>query len=200
MTLTYTNSELGNRPFTTQDKVKGKRLFYKDSVLLMERELADLEEWSIENVVARRARLKAWTLQRWHVDKPEEIVEAKDEESSLGEPTHDDYMRIFTRRPVPRGQKQLFKALYDAHETGLTNDELVRVMGRRDRQDLAGVLGALGRRINGTPGYSYKTGLGTRMLLTANAAPGNQWRYFLKPETRQILEELNPPWLHEMVK
>ena len=38
-----------------------------------------------------------------------------------GGPTPEDYRRLLTRSRVPRGQRQLFKALYDAGDTGLTH-------------------------------------------------------------------------------
>ncbi len=197
LTLTYTNTELRNRPFNGQGKKKGKKDFYADSVLLIEKELAKLEDWTIETLVLRREKIKAWTMQRWHVEKPDVIPE---DESIEDGPTLADFKRVLTRRAVSRGQKQLYKALYDAGDAGLTNDEMVRIMGRRDRQDLVGILGALGGRVNNTPGYGRAARPGIEMLLIIESAPGEQWRYYLRPETRETLEELNPPWLHEMVK
>jgi hypothetical protein len=115
-----------------------------------------------------------------------------------GRPTGQDFALVLTRRPVPRGQQQLYKALYDAGDQGLSQDELVAVMGRRDRYDLAGVLGALGRRVNNTPGYSQETGYGIGMVLTWEQLPDGQWRYTLRPGMRAALEKLDPRWLHEM--
>lgn len=196
LTLTYTNTELGNRPFLGQGKVKGKRDFYEESVFLMERELAKLEDWNLAALNSRREQIKTWALARWHVDKPDMPAE---DEPDLDGLANGDIKEVFTRRAVPRGQQQLFTALYDAGEGGLTNDELVQIMGRRDRQDLVGVLGALGRRVNNTEGYGRATKPGIGMLLFIEPDSGNQWRYSLRPETRAALEELNPSWLQEMV-
>ena len=117
---------------------------------------------------------------------------------SPGRPTEKDFALVLTRRPVPRGQQQLYKALYDAGDVGLTQDELIEVMGRRDRYDLAGVMGALGRRVNNTPGYSQEKTPGMGMALTWEQTRDGQWRYCLRPGMRRALRELNPSWLYQM--
>jgi hypothetical protein len=114
------------------------------------------------------------------------------------EPTPEDFQRILSRIPVPRGQKQLYRALYDAGAKGLIQDELVKVMGRRDRSDLAGVLGALGKRINGTSGYGQTEQPGTAMVLSVEKTHDGQYRYRLLPAMRAALEMLDPSWLREM--
>jgi hypothetical protein len=118
--------------------------------------------------------------------------------SGPAEPAHEDYVRVLTHIPVPRGQQQLYKALYDARDEGLTHDELVEVMGRRDRQDLSGVLGALGRRISGIPGYGEANRPGVEMVISYEQLADGLQRLRLVPEMRQALEELEPSWLHEM--
>lgn len=109
-------------------------------------------------------------------------------------PTVDDCLRILTRRSVPNGQIQLYQALLVAGSKGATTAELVSTMGRRDAKDLSGVLGALGNRINGTPGYgeSQKPGIG--MILRWNKVDEG-WRYYLKPVMREALAAHAPPWL-----
>jgi CBS domain-containing protein len=114
------------------------------------------------------------------------------------EPTHDDYLVVLTHIPVPPGQQQLYKALYDAGDDGLTHDQLVETMGRRDRQDLSGVLGALGHRISGVPGYGQTRRPGVKMVIAYEQLPDGQQRVRLVPEMRKALEELNPGWLHQM--
>lgn len=113
-------------------------------------------------------------------------------------PTPEDYHRLLTRIPVARGQRQLYKVLYDTGDAGLTHNELVIKMGRRDRQELAGVLGALGRRVNGTPGYGQREKPSGYMVLSWEQLNDGQWRLRLLPEMRAALEALNPRWLHEM--
>jgi hypothetical protein len=114
------------------------------------------------------------------------------------EPAYDDYLRVLTHIPVPRGQQQLYKALYDAGDEGLTHEELVDVMGRRDLQDLSGVLGALGRRISGIPGYGESRRPGVEMVISYEQLADGQQRLRLVPGMRRALEELDPGWLREM--
>lgn len=134
---------------------------------------------------------------RRSLDSVETSAEPAGSEGGDG-PTPEDFMRLLTRIPVPRGQRQLYKALYDAGDEGRLQDELVDVMGRRDRHDLSGVMGALGRRINGTPGYGETHKPGTAMVFSFEKASDGQWRYRLLPEMRAALEDLGPPWLHKM--
>jgi len=124
--------------------------------------------------------------------KPHTVSEEPDK------PTPEDFHRLLTRIPVPRGQRQLYKALYDAGDAGLTHDELVKVMGRRDRRDLSGVLGSIGRRVNGTPGYGQRERPAGYMVLSWERLDDGQWRLRLLPEMRAALEALNPDWLHKM--
>lgn len=198
LTLTLDNTALGNRPFQSSPGREGKRDIYQESVVLMERELAEYDDWTPEAARARREKLRDWALERWQVIEPEENNGG--DGSPATEATAEDFRRLLTRRPVPRGQKQLYKALYDAGDEGLSGEELVTVMGRRDSSDLSGVLGALGRRINGTPGYGEEARPGIEMVFTFEQLPDGQWCYFLRPEMRAVLEEMNPPWLHEMVR
>lgn len=196
LVLTYDNSALSNRPFFTNSQTKDKKSFYTESVLLSEREISTYADWTEESIQDRRKKLKKWALQRWHVDPPVTMLV---EQEVSENPTSDDFMHVLTRRPVPRGQKQLYKALYNAGDRGLTKGELVRVMGRRDWKDLTGVLGALGRRVNGTSGYGYAKKPGIDMLFIIKPV-SKKYRYILRPEMKAALEQLNPPWLNEMVK
>ncbi|MDX9956154.1 MAG: hypothetical protein RBT75_18795 [Anaerolineae bacterium] len=70
-------------------------------------------------------------------------------------------------------------------------------MGRRDLQDLAGVLGALGHRVSGTPGYGEENQPGTNMVIDLEPLREGKWRLWLKPEMRTVLEALKPAWLCE---
>ena len=109
-------------------------------------------------------------------------------------PTVDDCLRILTRRSVPNGQIQLYQALWAAGSKGATTAELVSTMGRRDAKDLTGVLGALGNRINGTPGYGETRKRGILTILRISEADEG-WRYHLKPVMREALEAHAPSWL-----
>ena len=109
-------------------------------------------------------------------------------------PTVDDCLRLLTRRSVPDGQIQLYRALWAAGSKGATTAELVSAMGRRDAEDFNGVLGALGNRINRTPGYGETRKPGTGMILKISEADKG-WRYHLKPVMREALEAHAPSWL-----
>ena len=108
--------------------------------------------------------------------------------------TVEDCLRVLTRRKVPEGQRQLFDALVQAGPSGLNAEELVETMGRRDSADLAGVLGALGHRVNRTPGYGESRAPGIEMVLdVTQTEDGTQ--YVLKRIMLEALRRHAPPWL-----
>jgi hypothetical protein len=129
----------------------------------------------------------------WIVDEIEQAAAG-----GPSEPAHEDYVLVLTHIPVPRGQQQLYKALYDAGDQGLTHEELVAAMGRRDLQDLSGVLGALGRRISGIPGYGEAKRPGVEMVISYEQLSDGQQRLHLVSAMRRALEELDPDWLADM--
>jgi ribosomal protein L29 len=77
------------------------------------------------------------------------------------------------------------KALYDAGDEGLPMSGLSEALNR-SRDQVAGVLGALGRRINGTPGLEGKGGI--LVVLDISEAKGGEWHYRMRPCLRQALE------------
>lgn len=101
--------------------------------------------------------------------------------------------RVLERKQVPPGQRALLRALYRAGDAGLDAPELARAMDRSE-PELAGVLGALGRRINGTPGANTAEPPGITLMLDVTAA-GNGWNYRLRDAARAALEANPPPWL-----
>ena len=109
-------------------------------------------------------------------------------------PTVNDCLRMLTRRSVPNGQIQLYRALLVAGSKGATTAELVSAMGRRDAKDLTGALGALGNRINRTTGYGETQKPGIGMILRWSKADEG-WRYYLKPVMREALAAHAPSWL-----
>jgi len=68
LTLTYDNSSLGNRSFSTKKGASGLKGTYADSPLFIERELAAVPDWTVESLLARREILANWVLDRWKVD------------------------------------------------------------------------------------------------------------------------------------
>lgn len=101
-----------------------------------------------------------------------------------------DAMRQMLRRaPISDGQRELYRALYRAGRDRLTADDLAEAVGRT-RDELNGVLGALGRRINSTAlvdalAPNSKPGVG----LVFEVLNDGGWRYALKPDFRRVLEE-----------
>ena len=108
--------------------------------------------------------------------------------------TVEDCQRVLERRKVPEGQRQLIHALVEAGPPGLTGEELVQTMGRRDFFDLSFVLGALGNRVNRTPGYGECKTPGIGMLLDITEI-GEDCRYSLKPIMLEALRQSVPVWL-----
>lgn len=109
--------------------------------------------------------------------------------------TKEDCLRVLVRLAIPRGQQELFSALLHAADTELSSEELVQAMGRRDALDLSGVLGALGHRINATPGFGAAHEPGVQMVLLVSTDRSSGKKYKLRPQMVEALSELNPPWL-----
>ncbi|MCA9979174.1 MAG: HNH endonuclease [Anaerolineales bacterium] len=189
LTLTLNNSSLSNAPFPRKKGVASQERCYASSKLFVEQQLARFDDWTPETIETRRRAMEAWARERWHVYLPVH-VDNPDEASEVG---LEDFRRVLERTSIPRGQRQLYSALYH-YADGLTSDELVEIMSRRDRHDLSGVLGALGRRINQTPGYLKTHKPGTPFFFDVSWQ-GNQQHYRLRPVLRAILDEMQPDWL-----
>ena len=59
--------------------------------------------------------------------------------------------RVLRRHRIPPTQRALYRALYEADDDGLDFVSLAAAVGR-SVEELSGVLGGLGRRVNATPG------------------------------------------------
>jgi predicted transcriptional regulator len=149
--------------------------------------LADHREWLQRRVRAFEGRRRA------EAAETESILPG----SEKVKPEPDDFYQLLTRRRLPAGQRDLYKALYEAGESGLTREELVTVMGRRDLQDLGGVLGALGTRVNYTPGYGQTYKPGTDMVIEKHKTMDGE-KLVMMPGLREALERLDPEWLRRV--
>lgn len=85
LALTQDNSSYSNKSFPEKKghqgltKPDGKPLpCYANSTLVQETQLTRHEEWTPTSILARRAELVEWALQRWHVD-PAPLIELPDE-------------------------------------------------------------------------------------------------------------------------
>jgi hypothetical protein len=67
LTLTYDNSGLSNKPFTDKKGLPGQKGCYADSPLFIERELAQVLDWTVDALKVRREQIVAWAQERWRV-------------------------------------------------------------------------------------------------------------------------------------
>ena len=82
--LTYDNSALSNKPFDEKKgSIERKNRCYANSLLLMERQLARLEDWNTENLKSRRKELVDWALHRWHIEETEPASPEPEEDEEL---------------------------------------------------------------------------------------------------------------------
>ena len=78
LTLTYDNSSLGNKDFPDKKGDLKKKGCYVSSNLHIERQIAaEYDDWTEEQVIDRREKIRAWALERWYVDPPDHIEEEK---------------------------------------------------------------------------------------------------------------------------
>jgi uncharacterized protein with ParB-like and HNH nuclease domain len=78
LTLTYDNSCLGNKPFPEKKGDLTKNCCYASSNLHIERQIAaEYDDWTEEQVIDRREKIRTWALERWYVDPPDHIEEEK---------------------------------------------------------------------------------------------------------------------------
>lgn len=102
-----------------------------------------------------------------------------------GEVTVDDIRRMLTRIPISYGQRTIYKALYAAGDQGLSSSGLAAALDG-SRAQLSGVLGALGRRVNGTEGLEGKGGTG--LILEISLLDDGDWCYRMRQVLREALE------------
>jgi len=97
------------------------------------------------------------------------------------------FLRVLQRLTVPAGQIALYKALYQAGDKGLPAARLAATMGRTE-QELSGVLGALGRRINRTEGINITNPPGITLFFDISRIE-DEWHYRMVPLLRTVLEQ-----------
>ncbi len=112
------------------------------------------------------------------------------------EVTIEDCLRVLTRRTVPRGQRELYQALAKAGPHGLTRNELLGEIGR-ESSAFAGILAALAKRVNYTPGFGAAKKPGTAMVLDTLEDSEGRSRYRLKLLMVEALRLLAPSWVSE---
>jgi hypothetical protein len=95
--------------------------------------------------------------------------------------------RMLTRAPISYGQRALYQEMYRAGEDAKTNRELAQALSLTPYQ-FAGLLGALGNRIQRTEGRETFGNIGIHLLFEISRA-GDLWSYRLRPVFRKILED-----------
>lgn len=112
-------------------------------------------------------------------------------------PTGDRLVRrVLRRHRIPPTQRAVYQALYEAGEDGLDFAALAAATGR-STEELSGVLGGLGRRVNATPGVEAlpeTPGVNLLFEYKETAPPGGGWGWAMRPELRRALEDLGLPW------
>ena len=182
--LTQDNSTLGNKPFPDKKSVPGGQTGYVNSVVFMEKALAGYADWNEAALRRRRDEIRQWASTRWKVERPPDPVITDERELMK---------RVLTRRSIPGGQRDLFKALYAAEDTGLSTSELSKTISRSP-SELAGVLGALGHRVQRTEGMPPNRPIGILLLLEIREHD-REWRYWLRPAFRALLESAEVAYL-----
>jgi hypothetical protein len=113
------------------------------------------------------------------------LLQLLEEANPKKEITLDAVRLLLKRIRIPKGQIALYKALYDAGDKGLTNAELAESTGKT-RQGLSGVLGALGNRINNTPGFESQGNTGAVLEMIREGY--DDYRYIMRPILREAIE------------
>ncbi len=122
-----------------------------------------------------------------------------DKNTNIKRPTNEIIRRIIDRDPpTQQSQKDLYKALFNAGNKGLKISQIATALGITKEQ-VYGVLGALGRRINNTQSVEGKPGI--LLLFEIKRYDTNEdsdnWGWALRTEVRSCLAKTNYVWLKD---
>ena len=92
--------------------------------------------------------------------------------------------RALARLPLSRATKAVLKALYDAHSEYVTTISLLEVADYESGHQLAGLMGAFGRRLANTPGFDPQAWFFDYQWNDDEGA----WEYRLPDTVREALE------------
>lgn len=109
-----------------------------------------------------------------------------DHAALAGEVTVDDIRAMLKRRPLRSNHATLFKVLYNAGELGLEGKKLAEAL-KITPQQMNGVLGALGVRINSTEGLEDKGAI--LIVFDIRELNNGEWLYVMRPILKKALEE-----------
>jgi hypothetical protein len=102
-----------------------------------------------------------------------------------GEITVDNIRTMLKGRPLRPNHLALFRILGRAGSEGIEGQKLAAAM-KLTRQQLTGVLGALGVRINSTDGLGDKGGIS--IIIDIKAVNDGEWLYKMRPILQKALE------------
>ena len=180
LTLTGYNGPLSNKPFAV------KKETYADSNITLTKDIVKYEHWDESSILHRAETLIELVVKIWK--EPETIDSTISETINLASTpnSHQEKIRkMISRRGVSQGQLQLYRILFEAGDSGISWAELVSKMART-RAQMAGVLGALGMRINRTEGLDDGQGISHILDLWED---NGEWFYRMKPELREAIEQ-----------
>ena len=123
-------------------------------------------------------------------------------DSSDVRPSLDVIRRIIERQPTTRGgRRSLYEVLYKAGDHDLSISQTAEAMGYA-RNQVFGVLGALGRRINNTPGVEGNPGIGfvLQYVEVDGISEEDSWGWKMRPELREALRKGNYEWAKDWAK
>jgi hypothetical protein len=108
-----------------------------------------------------------------------------DHAAMAGEITVDDIRAMLKRKPLRSNHLALFRILYKAGTGGIEAKKLAEAM-KLTPQQLSGVLGALGVRINSTEGLEDKGGI--LIVFEIKEMDNGEWFYCIRPILHKALE------------
>jgi hypothetical protein len=120
-----------------------------------------------------------------------------DKNTNVKRPTNEIIRRIIDRSPpTQQSQKDLYKALFNAGDKGLKISQIATALGITKEQ-VYGVLGALGRRINNTKSVEGKPGILLFFELKRydTNEDSDNWGWAMRTEVKSCLAKANYAWL-----
>lgn len=108
-----------------------------------------------------------------------------DQATHVEEVTVDDIRKMLQRAKISQNHRELFRVIYQSGETGIVFSRLTKAM-KMTSQQLSGVLGSLGRRINQTNRLKDKGGI--LIVFDIFETKDDEWLYIMRPVLRKALE------------
>ena len=115
----------------------------------------------------------------------ESTLDSEEQRSAEKRPVTLEFaLRALTRRPLSEPQRKVLKALYDAHPDCVTSLALREVADYGSSHQLAGLMGAFGRRLSNTEGFDENA----YFFQWQRDAKNEVWEYRLAETVLEALE------------